>query len=88
MLQVKHHFTVNQQCGKELPLLGLYPLSTSIKIFTLGDGKMAQRVKSTDSISEGPEFKSQKSHGGSQPPVVRPDTFFWCIRSQLQCTYV
>jgi hypothetical protein len=32
---------------------------------------MAQRVKSSDCSSEGPEFNSQKSHGGSQPPVMR-----------------
>jgi hypothetical protein len=27
--------------------------------------------KSTDCSSEGPEFKSQQPHGGSQPPVKR-----------------
>jgi hypothetical protein len=33
-------------------------------------------VKSTDSSSEGPEFKPQQPHGGSQPSV------------QLQCTHI
>ena len=27
-------------------------------------------AKSTDCSSEGPEFKSQQPHGGSQPPVM------------------
>ena len=35
-------------------------------------------VKSTDCSSEGPEFKSQQPHGGSQPSVMRSDTLFWC----------
>jgi hypothetical protein len=30
-------------------------------------------VKSTDCSSEGPEFKSQQPHGGSQPSVMRSD---------------
>jgi hypothetical protein len=30
-------------------------------------------VKSTDSSSDGPEFKSQQPHGGSQPSVMRSD---------------
>jgi hypothetical protein len=30
--------------------------------------------KSTDCSSEGPEFKSQQPHGGSQPSVMRSDT--------------
>ena len=36
-------------------------------------------VKSTDCIPEGPEFKSQQPHGGSQPPVMKSDTLFWCV---------
>jgi hypothetical protein len=44
--------------------------------------------KSTDYSSEGPEFKSQQPHVGSQPPVMRSDALFWCVWSQLQCTYV
>ena len=35
--------------------------------------------KSTDCSSEGPEFKSQKPHGGSQPPIMKSDTLFWCV---------
>jgi hypothetical protein len=31
-------------------------------------------VKSTDCSSEGPEFKSQQPHGGSQPSEMRSDT--------------
>jgi hypothetical protein len=30
-------------------------------------------IKRADCSSEGPEFKSQQPHGGSQPPVMRFD---------------
>ena len=33
-------------------------------------------VKSADCSSEGPEFKSQQPHGGSQPSVMRPGALF------------
>jgi hypothetical protein len=37
---------------------------------TTGAGEMAQRLRAlTDCSSEGPEFKSQQPHGGSQPSV-------------------
>jgi hypothetical protein len=47
-----------------------------------GDGggwRDGSAVKSTDCFSEGPEFKSQQPHGGSQPPVMRSDPLFWCV---------
>jgi hypothetical protein len=27
----------------------------------------------------GPEFNSQKPHGGSQPSVMESDALFWCV---------
>jgi hypothetical protein len=42
-------------------------------------GEMAQRVRALDCFTEDPEFKSQQPHGGSQPPVMRPDVLFWCV---------
>jgi hypothetical protein len=36
-------------------------------------------VKSIDCSSEGPEFKSQQPHGGSQPSIMRSDALFWCV---------
>jgi hypothetical protein len=45
--------------------------------------EMVQWGKSTDCSSKGPEFKSQQPHGGSQPPVMRSDTLFWFVWSQL-----
>ena len=36
-------------------------------------------VKNTDSSSEGPEFKFQQPHGGSQPSVRRSDTLLWFV---------
>ena len=37
-------------------------------------GEMAQWVRAPDCSSEGPEFKCQQPHGGSQPSVMRSDT--------------
>ena len=42
-------------------------------------------VKSTDCSSQGPEFKCQQPHGGSQPSVMRSDSL-WNVWRQLQCT--
>ena len=40
--------------------------------------------KSTDCSSKDDELKSQQPcGGGSQPPVMRSDTLFWCVLSQL-----
>jgi ABC-type bacteriocin/lantibiotic exporter with double-glycine peptidase domain len=39
-------------------------------------GEMAQWVRAPDCSSEGPEFKSQQPHGGSQPSVTRSDPLF------------
>jgi hypothetical protein len=44
-----------------------------------GAGEMAQWVRAPDCSSEGPKFKSQQPHGGSQPSVMRSDALFWCI---------
>jgi hypothetical protein len=49
---------------------------------------MAQWVRAPDCSSEGPEFKSQQPHGGSQPSVMRSDFLFWSVGRQLQCTYI
>nr|BAE33714.1 unnamed protein product [Mus musculus] len=40
---------------------------------------MAQWVRAPDCFSEGPKFKSQQPHGGSQPPVMRSDSLFWSV---------
>jgi hypothetical protein len=42
-------------------------------------GEMAQRVRAPDCSSEGPEFKSQQPHGGSQPSVMKSDCLFWSV---------
>jgi hypothetical protein len=49
---------------------------SSVKIMKFMEGSV---VKSTDCSSEGPEFKSQQPHGGSQPPVIGSDALFWCV---------
>jgi hypothetical protein len=42
-------------------------------------GEMAQWVRAPDCSSEGPEFKTQQPHGGSQPSVMRSDSLFWSV---------
>jgi hypothetical protein len=56
-----------------------------VKKGAAGAGEMAQRVRATDCSSEGPEFKSQQPHGGSQPPIMRSGSLFWTVGGQLQC---
>jgi hypothetical protein len=41
--------------------------------------KDGSAVKSTDCSLEGPEFKSQQPHGGSQPSIMRSDALFWSV---------
>jgi hypothetical protein len=41
--------------------------------------EMPQWVRAPDCSSEGPEFKSQQPHGGSQPSIMRSDSLFWSI---------
>jgi hypothetical protein len=45
----------------------------------VGAGEMAQWVRAPDCSSEGPKFKSQQPHGGSQPSVMRSDSLFWRV---------
>jgi hypothetical protein len=62
-------------------LLGKFyypPARYTIKIKTRA-GEMAQWVRAPDCSSEGPEFKSQQPHGGSQPSVTRSDSLFWSV---------
>jgi hypothetical protein len=61
-------------CGVLFSTPFLFP---ALRNTALGAGEMAQRFKSTDCSSEGPEFISQKQHGGSQPSVMRSDDFFF-----------
>jgi hypothetical protein len=42
-------------------------------------GEMAQWVRAPNCSSEGPEFKSQQPHGGSQPSIRRSDSLFWNV---------
>ena len=49
---------------------------------------MAQWVRAPDCSSEGPKFKSQQPHGGSQPPVMRPDTLFWCLKTETVYLFI
>jgi hypothetical protein len=44
-----------------------------------GAGEMAQWVRAPDCSSEGPEFKSQQPHGGSQPSLMKSDALFWSV---------
>jgi hypothetical protein len=55
---------------KNLELYNEIPVSKR-KVKGWRDGSAV--VKSTDCSSEGPEFKSQQPHGGSQLSIMRPD---------------
>jgi hypothetical protein len=56
----------------------IYKINKSLKKINKGcrDGSAG---KNTDCSSKGLEFKSQQSHGGSQPSVMRYDDLFWCV---------
>jgi hypothetical protein len=82
----------NVQCPSELQSLltnicnVLSPVIEKNKTFHIWDSKpkcQLERdgsvVKSTDCSSEGPEFKSQQSHGGSQPSVMRFEALLWGV---------
>ena len=43
----------------------------------MGGWRDDSAVKSITCSSEGPEFKSQQPHGGSQPSVTRSGALFW-----------
>jgi hypothetical protein len=60
---------------------GLHRETLSRKKKKVGGGgwRDGSVVKSTDCSSEGPEFKSQQPHGGSQPSVTKSDALFWRI---------
>jgi hypothetical protein len=66
---------------QRLPHLGIHPIYffTFNKNIQPWAGEMAQWVIAPDCSSEGPKFKSQQPHGGSQPPIMRSDALFWCI---------
>jgi hypothetical protein len=51
---------------------------TTVNILIVGAGEMAQQLR-VNCSSEGPEFKSQQVHGGSQPSVIRSDPLFWGV---------
>jgi hypothetical protein len=69
----KHYFSLNTPTYK-------VQITTKKKKKTKSwAGEMAQWVRAPDCSSEGPEFKSQQPHGGSQPSVTRSDSLFWCV---------
>jgi hypothetical protein len=67
-----------EECLSERTFSEKCPLNPKLERYKEGwrDGSV---VKSTNCSSEGPEFKSQQPHGGSQPSVMRSDVLFWCI---------
>ena len=60
-------------------LINAHCLTSGVKILFPRAGEMAQWVRAPDCSSEGPEFKSQQPHGGSQPSVTRSDALFWSV---------
>jgi hypothetical protein len=64
----------NKQTKKWHKSLGCW---LSVKVFR--DWRDGPAGKSTDCSSQGPEFKSQQPHFGSQPSVMKSHVFFWCV---------
>ena len=51
------------------------------------DFRDGSAVKSTNCPSEGPEFKSQQPHGGSQPSLMRY-RFLGCLNTATVYLYI
>ena len=56
--------------------VGIPPSPLRVHFLGWRDGSV---VKSIDCSLEGPEFKSQQPHGGSQPSIMKSDTHFWSV---------
>jgi hypothetical protein len=77
---VIQHWEAGTQTGQPSPI-GEFQATERLclKRNTRGGWRDGSLVKSTDCSSEGPEFKSQQPHDGSQPSIMRSDTLFWCV---------
>ena len=53
-----------------------------------GSWRDGSAVKSIDCSSRGPEFKSQQTHGSSQPSVMGSDAFFLCLYRSYIYTHI
>ena len=69
---------LRKKCLPERTFSEKGPLNPKLERYKEGwrDGSV---VKSTNCSSEGPEFKSQQPHGGSQPSIMRSDALFWGV---------
>jgi hypothetical protein len=57
----------------------LYTLKNVYRNVNGGGWRDGSAVKSTDCSEEGPEFKSQQPHGGSQLSIMRSESrVWWC----------
>jgi hypothetical protein len=54
-------------------------IAVIVFVFVFRDWSDGSAVKSTGCSSRGPEFNSQKLHGGSQLSVTGSDGLFWCV---------
>jgi hypothetical protein len=59
--------------------LSLFCFSQDLRRVKFRGWRDGSAGKSTDCSSKGPEFKSQKPHGGSQPSVMRSEGLLWCV---------
>jgi hypothetical protein len=78
-----HMMAHNHLLWNLMPSSGVSEESNGVLIYikkkNLGGWRDGSEVKSTDCSSEGPEFKSQQPHGGSQPSVMRSGALLWCV---------
>jgi hypothetical protein len=84
---LKHHIYMACCAGGKrdfntTPLKGKNVLQSVYKHFNFGGWRDSSVVKSSDCSSRGPEFNSQKPHGGSQPSLMGSDALFWCVSEE------
>jgi hypothetical protein len=66
---------IEEKVGKSLEDMGTGEKFLNRRAMA-GAGEMAQWVRAPDCSSEGPKFKSQQPHGGSQPSLMQSDALF------------
>ena len=52
-----------------------------IAVSRLKRKEVAQQLRALSALPEVLEFNFQQPHGGSQPSVMGPGAFFWCLKS-------
>jgi hypothetical protein len=76
---VLHTCNHSHSKGNSRKIMGSRTSWGTLKKRKKGGWRDGSVVKSTNCFSEGPEFKSQQPHGGSQPLVTKSDALLWSV---------